>query len=242
MDEEKDTLQIKIDEAKKNLSEETLSAINAVDWRSVILSMREKRGYSFSQLEDLEIETELVLYGLVSPENYQKELEQKMNIPREESVQLLEELNEFIFNKIRNQLVKNTEKVKIPVTQGKYERKLEIKTETVNPEKQEEKENKILDQSGIDIVKELKKEETPINIPEEREEMLTKVENPELITPKQQEEEKEVKTTTSNPSFLTQKLNDSFKIAPVETKHSDTVVKHLPAGTGKIDPYRMPIE
>ena len=184
--------------------------------------MREKKGYSFSQLEDLEIETELLLYGLLKPEDYPKELENKMKISKEDSNELINQLNESIFNKVRNELVKNSETRKVPVTSEKKE---EIKLEI-----QEEKENtKVLDQSGIEIVSEEKKEEKPEIQTEKREDMLKKVENPEPT---------ETKIQTPPPSFLEQKLGSSFKIAPTETKYPDATIKHSPLGSTKKDPYR----
>ncbi len=77
-----DLLQIKIDEAKSKLPKETLEAISAIDWQAVIIGLREKKGYSFEQLGDLEIETELLLCGLLSPTDYPKELERRMHISK----------------------------------------------------------------------------------------------------------------------------------------------------------------
>jgi len=220
---EKDILQKKIDEAKINLPEETKNAISAIDWHTVILNMREKRGYSFSQLEDLGIITELLLYGLIKPENFPKEIESKLKISSEESSELINELNNLIFQKIREELVKNSEKRKIQVTQEKKEVKIENSDEKEN--------NKVLNQSGIQIVSEEKKEEKPEIQTEKREDMLKKVENPEPT---------EIKIQT--PSFLEQKLGSSFKIAPTETKYPDTTVKHSPIGSTKTDPYREAVE
>jgi len=231
--ENKDALQIKIDEAKANLSEETKNAINAVDWRSAVLGMREKKGYSFSQLSDLEIETELLLYGLLKPEDYPKELEARMKISKEDANELVNLLNETIFNKIRNELIKNSEKRTVPVISEKDIKKEEIEKKEIKLEKPDEKENKVLNQSGIEIVSEEKKEEKPEIQTEKREDVLLKIENPEPTVFKE-----ELKT----PSFLNQKLGNSFKIESVETKHTDTIAKHSPLGSTKTDPYRMPIE
>jgi len=229
---EKDTLQIKIDEAKANLSEEIKNAINAVDWRATVLGMREKKGYSFSQLEDLEIETELLLYGLLKPEDYQQELETKMKISKEESNELVNQLNELVFNKIRNELVKSSETRKIPVISEKQAKSSEVGSPDASKEafREEKESNKVLDQSGIQIISEEKKEEKPEIQTEKREDMLKKVENPEPT---------EIKIQT--PSFLDQKLGSSFKIPSTETKYPDTT-KHSPIGSTKTDPYRMPIE
>lgn len=107
---ELDMLQVKINRAQEELPQETRRAINSVDWRAYILSLREKKGYSFEQLEDLELETELLLCGLLSPENYPTELEARMKIPKPQVDLLVSEMNEFVFKKIKDELIRNTEK------------------------------------------------------------------------------------------------------------------------------------
>ena len=113
-----DLLQIKIDQAKKELSEETLQSIGAVDWKNVIIGMRQKKGYSFEQIESLELETELLLSGLVSPDIYQKELESRMGISKTDVNQLVGELNDSIFKKIREEFIKITEGKKTTESTG----------------------------------------------------------------------------------------------------------------------------
>lgn len=113
MDNTVDLLQIKIEQAKAKLPIETLNAIAAVDWQAVILGMREKKGYSFEQLGDLEVETELLLCGLLSPENYSKELEKRMKISKAQANELVNEMNDLVFKRIKEELIKNTERKKI---------------------------------------------------------------------------------------------------------------------------------
>lgn len=239
--ENKDLLQIKIDEAKEKLSEETKNAISAVNWRATILSMRERRGYSFSQLEDLEIETELVLYGLITPDEYQKKLEDTMKITKEESTELVNQLNDLIFQKIRSELVKISESKKISVT-SETEKEPEIKLKIESPEERKEKETEVLIQSGINPVLEEKKDETLEINTEKREEMLAGVEKPETIT----------QPATPKISFMAQKLGGTFQIPSTETKHENIdakpattkidIPKHTIVGPGKVDPYREPLE
>jgi hypothetical protein len=112
MDNTIDLLQIKIEKAKAELPEDTQNAINAVDWRAVVLGMREKRGYSFEQLEDLQTETELVLCGLLSPENYSKELEKRLRLPKNEVSDLVKEIDSLVFAKIKENLIKIIERKK----------------------------------------------------------------------------------------------------------------------------------
>ena len=85
IDPDLDLLQIKITNARKTMPQESLNAIDAVDWRKVILDMKERKGYTFEQLGDLEIETEILLCGLINPLNYPKELENRMKISAEEA-------------------------------------------------------------------------------------------------------------------------------------------------------------
>lgn len=107
-----DLLQIKIEKAKAELPEDTQNAINAVDWKAVIFGLREKKGYSFEQLGDLEIETELLLCGLLGPENYSKELEKRMRLSKAEVNDLIKEMNDLVFKKIKENLIKITERKK----------------------------------------------------------------------------------------------------------------------------------
>ena len=114
MDTPMDILKIKIDKARDVLPEESRRAIDAIDWKTVILAMRAEKGYSYTQLEDLETETELLLCGLINPEDYPKELEKRMGIPKPQVDVLVNEMNEKIFKKIREELVKNIERKKVP--------------------------------------------------------------------------------------------------------------------------------
>ncbi len=108
-----DALQIKIEQAKAKLPEATINAINAVDWKAGIFSLREKKGYTFEQLGDLEIETELMLCGLVSSSEYPKELEKRMGISKAQVDELVNEMNSLVFSRIKAELIKNSERKRI---------------------------------------------------------------------------------------------------------------------------------
>ena len=112
MDDIIDLLQVKIENAKAKLPEATLNAINAVDWKAVILGMREKHGYTFEQLGDLDLETELVLSGLSDPRDYPKEIQTRMGLTKEQTNDLVREMNDLVFSKIKEELIKNSERKK----------------------------------------------------------------------------------------------------------------------------------
>ena len=225
LDENLDLLQIKITNARKTMPKESLDAIDAVDWRKVIFDMKERKGYTFEQLGDLEIETELLLCGLINPLQYPKELENRMKISEEEAKMLVNEMNEFVFKKIRSLLVKNIEEKKLSAPPT-------IRAKVLN-------DDNVLKDLGIEINKtEEKREILEVTPPGERnlegeKEMIQDIENPNLI--------KKAGTT----SMLAQKLGGSFKMPGKQTdydlnkvskKEIEVVAK---APLPNIDPYRI---
>ncbi|MEK7539168.1 MAG: hypothetical protein AAB595_00795 [Patescibacteria group bacterium] len=220
MDDTVDSLKIKIEKAKRGLSLETVNAIDAVDWKMAILGLREKKGYTFEQLGDLELETELLLSGLVSPENYPGELEKRMKISGVAVNELINEMNDLVFKKIREELVKNIERKKI------FQRDSDIQTPKEDSATQTKSDLAILNKAGIEIVekRELFPEIMPAGVPFDvsREEMLKKIEKPDTI--------------------LTQKLSASVQIPIVKTEHSlENITKTTPPSSypPKRDPYRL---
>ncbi len=105
-------LRLKIEQAKAAMPEESRLAVSAVDWKPKILAMRQEKGYSFAQLEALETRTEMLLCGLLNTEEYPTELSKSMGIDRVQAGLLIEELNEKIFGRIREELVKIIERKK----------------------------------------------------------------------------------------------------------------------------------
>ena len=227
MDDIIDLLQVRIEKAKRELPPETINAINAVDWRTAILEMRTDHEYTFEQLGDLELETELVLCGLVSPENYPKELEKRMGISKAAVNELINEMNDLVFKKIREKFIENTERKKV------FQRSEQSEQKNTN-------DTQILSSVGIKIIKNeetlpiLEKLELPTEKPaENREYLLKKIEKPEFITTKQE----------AHP-ILAQKLSGSFKVPTTKTDHTlENITKSDNTNNGvakspKIDPYR----
>jgi len=226
IDPDLDLLQIKITNARKTMPQESLNAIDAVDWRKVILDMKERKGYTFEQLGDLEIETELLLCGLINPLNYPKELENRMKISAEEAKMLVNEMNEFVFKKVRALLVKNIEETKLSAPPT-------IRAKILNND------DTVLKDMGIEINKtEEKRDILEITPASERNlegeaEMIKDIENPNLIKKAPAE------------SMLAQKLGGAFKIPGKQTdytvnnvskKEIEVVAK---APLPNIDPYRI---
>jgi hypothetical protein len=203
MNEEKplDMLQIKIDRARESLPKETVKAIDSVDWRAVILGMREKKGYSYEQLEDLELETELLLCGLLNPADYPKELEERLKLPKPQIDLLVNEMNEFVFKKIKDELIKTSER-----------REIFVKTPTV-----ENIEVPIVDT----LRKDIEKEKIPPALNNKTDLEVMPIEIPPTNTSKTSGEEKgKGSVETIEKSISNQKLSGSFQIPTTKTEYS----------------------
>jgi hypothetical protein len=230
-----DLLQIKIEKAKAQLSEDTLNAINSVDWKAIILEMRDKKGFTFEQLDALELETELVLCGLVSVADYPKELRARMKLGEAQTNELVNEMNEQVFAKIKDELIKRTERKKI------FEK--EQKPENLPPLPNSPRPDPLL-------VKE--REDTP-DTPE-----VKKI-NAEVLGTHGIEiiGEGPGVRSDSAPSILAQKLSGPVQMPAVKTEHTlDNLTKTAPSAPimpeapkttptsypPKGDPYRLPPE
>lgn len=100
---ENDLLQQKINEARNLLSKDTKEAINSVNWRFIIEGMKNK--YNTDQIDNLETETELLLSGITTPEEYQKEIQTRLNLSMSETTNLLNEMDTLVFKKIQEKLI-----------------------------------------------------------------------------------------------------------------------------------------
>lgn len=229
MDDTIDLLKIKIEKAKRELPLETVNAIDSVDWRAAILGLRSKYGYTLEQLGDLETETELLLCGLVSPENYPKELENRMKIPKAAANELVSEMNNLIFKKIREELIKNTERKKI------FQRSEGSKKNEAN----NGNDGGVLSSAGIEIIPDL---------PAVPGAQLMQAGKLELVAPAESREEilKTIEKPEETHPTLEQKLSGSVQVGMVKTEHTlDNITKtntpnpaNIMPQKPKVDPYR----
>lgn len=107
-----DTLQMKIDKAREEMSPLSRGAIDAVNWVEIIFSMNTK--YNAEQLENLKVETELLLCGLTSTIDFPKELETRMKIPHSEVASLLDQMDKLIFKKMQEKLEEKLNQNNVP--------------------------------------------------------------------------------------------------------------------------------
>lgn len=234
-DKEKDELKEQIAIARATLSPETREAIDSVDWKSIVVSMRESKKFSFSQIETLGIETEKVLVGLIGGESYKRELKDKMDLPPDDLNKLIAEMNEKVFKKIKENLVaklgenRNTTSIKaleIPPIR-------EIPKEEISND-----ENKVFENAGINLEKPMAPEGKWAEGLDAPSEMIAQIENIDLIPKK-------------NTPIIEKKLTASFQLPKVETKYQVTPENSVQKtkiepvakpSIPKVDPYRMNID
>lgn len=213
MDDTKDLLQIKIEKAKALLPKETLAAINAVDWRVPILELKEKKGYNFEQLGDLEVETELLLCGLITSENYKREIKSRMVLSENQTNEIVNYMNAQVFSKIKEELIKNTE------------RRRAVQVDQRN-------ETLVLGSAGIKIVEPATIQNENTKETMENKEMIMKAAGIEIVPTKSEEKFKK-----DIDSILTQKLSAPVRNPIIKTEHTlDNITKNP-----SIPPIKPPI-
>lgn len=254
-------LQIKIDRARDALPKATRKAIDSIDWRAFILSLREKKGYSFEQLENLELETELLLCGLLDPRDYPKTLEEELKLPKAQIDLLVEEMNKAVFEKIKNELVKNTEKESvfikkdvssipkdIEITKQPNEKLIEeIDSHAISPNVIKIEDTQISKNPSYGVQRgssAVLSNETRIELmPEELEapeEVKATIKEQEKILPKKAELENEPlkqenKIREPADSLFSQKLSGSFKLPSIKTDYSSVIDKNNNKNTPTIN-------
>lgn len=135
-----DLLQIKIEKAKDKLPGTTKVAIGSLDWQKAIDGIKEKKGYNEEQIDALKLETELLLAGLLNPDNYITELVTRMKITKPQAETLVAEINSLVFEKIKDELIKIIDRRSMLVENiatKKKEESLEdkVRSENLVPEK-----------------------------------------------------------------------------------------------------------
>lgn len=241
MPEEKDALQIKIEKARMALPADTRAAIDAVDWREVIMQIRNKEGYDFIQLGELETETELLLCGLANPEDYPRQIEKGMGVSREAAQKLVSEMNEKVFKKIKEELIKITENKKLAAEKAEP-----------RPVDVEKPLKEGLGKAGIQITEASASANGNTQALESREEILKRLEQPEISAPhpvRGHEGSQGDPASNGTHPLLAQKLSGPMQIPSTKTVHSlenltkpavSAPPKSAPAAPTKYseDPYR----
>src|SRR3989338_7324741 len=100
-------LQKTIKEEIAQLPKEGQEAIGSLDWVKTAEEIGRKYELDESEVEDFQLETLLVLIGVVDPEFYATNIENHVDLTKEKAGKLAEEAFQKIFTPIRKKLEEN---------------------------------------------------------------------------------------------------------------------------------------
>ena len=99
-----------IKEELVKLPKESRDAINAFDWGKVSEEIGKKHLLDESEINDLQVETGLVLVGLTYGDSYALNIENNVGTTKDEAEKIVEEANQKIFMPIYYSLTENIKK------------------------------------------------------------------------------------------------------------------------------------
>ncbi len=242
-------------------SEGLKQAIVRSDISSIVLELQKKHSLSIEQAGALETEIYKITLGIYPPEQFVDFLKLKMNILEDKAEEIAKEVNEMLLKRIREDLKIGS------VDEDVDDTSLEtMKEEDGIAGSESVEDSSVLKSAGIEMISEEKpKIDTGENYAtkENREDMIQKMENPDLIV----KEPIKIKTEEKPkivPDISSMKFADTFKMPVEKTEYtlgnmskdyqkSDKIISgpeimspeprsddrpKLP----KTDPYRMPVE
>lgn len=106
-----DKLRKSFEEQLVYLPEINQQALKSFDWATELLSIGKNYGLHIDQLEDLQVETMLVMVGLVQVKDYPNELIMRLAISPSEANRIIEQVNDRIFTPIHDYIVNGGPKV-----------------------------------------------------------------------------------------------------------------------------------
>lgn len=86
----------------KTLPDPVKDAIASFDWAREVFDIGRKHGMHVDRIADLQTEVMLVVIGLVSPRDFEIELNSRIERQEDKAVEIAEEVNEKVFLRIRN--------------------------------------------------------------------------------------------------------------------------------------------
>ncbi len=105
-------LKNKINEQLKTLPKESLDAVHSFDWLAQITAVGNSHGLLEQDIDNLAIETVLVMTGLAYPQDIAMNIEDEVGIPRNQAEIVAQELLAQVFvpiaNKIRETIKNNS--------------------------------------------------------------------------------------------------------------------------------------
>jgi hypothetical protein len=215
-------------------------SLKHIPWANEILQIGKRYGIHVDQMGTLQLETMMVLVGIVHPDEYPKSLRQELNLPEETINNVVREVNERILKTIRQELIayieqQNNQTETIfektgieldPEAIPTVQREIQIGT-TVAP-----MERDILEHSGVDVSIDTPQIDRSVESSGtiDRKEMLADIEHPPKNTPNQ------------FSHLISTKLSNATITQPEKTRYNEArPTPPKPPERKANDPYREAI-
>jgi len=244
-------IQEKFDALPESIREMIMSS----HYEDTLITVGQKNNLNVNQMGILERETTLVMMGLTNPKDFETDIVRELNIEKTKGAQIVAEINEKIFLKIRTLLkLMNTPIGEDPdiedSEQAEINKHILKDIAPTKIETQKEVGEEIFRNAGIEVVDKegmVQNLATPeIEAPKENPSSVLPLSREEVNTlPLDKGKDKGVQEEVLNKqdSIIMQKLSGTVQMPKTTTEYSTNSV---PVGTTnpapKIDPYRMPIE
>ncbi len=234
----------------KNLPEEIKEAILNNDIGSKLNAITKKHGLHIDQAASLEMETVMVMVGMVRSDEYIDNLMEELRISREKVAEIVTDVNTMIFADIKNSLQKMNEQIKKEDAEEKPKPEGMNKIETEEERNNLNKEDVLKDLEGHANTTDLVKTDSKIM------EVSPIIETalPHTIDPAPLQSRVEISTAIV-PPVVTPSPASEIKINPLENKLTEIVkspkqeiqVSPSQQNTSSqkerpVDPYREPAE
>ena len=215
----------KFDALPESIQEVILSS----NYQETLIEVGKQYHLNVEQLGILERETTLVMMGLTPTKDFGDELIRELNVEKENGYQIVKDINEKVFLKIRELLkLMNTPEGEEPSLEEEVEKPTQVGFIQPKPvETKEEERESIGDQSFI---------EHGIEIIPEKLEITGTVQKPVVVMPAQK-----IQPT----SILTQKMSGPVNIPTIKTEHTlpnlsgnNVATPKPPTSKPAADPYR----
>ncbi|MES3031967.1 MAG: hypothetical protein V4699_01860 [Patescibacteria group bacterium] len=103
----------KFDERFKKLPAETQKIITELNYQATLYSIAKEHNLNVEQIGILERDVTDLVVGAIHPDELENAIEKDIQLPLEKTKKLVDDINEKIFKKIREELIKNTERRKV---------------------------------------------------------------------------------------------------------------------------------
>ncbi len=90
------------------LSKVKQEAINSLDWGNITEEVGKKYSFSEKEMNALQVETGLVLIGLVNPNIYEENIEENVGVTKNNAEKIAQEIFEKIFSPFSEKIVSLT--------------------------------------------------------------------------------------------------------------------------------------